>query len=125
MQHAPVVHLRIMLHHLPQAAEAAVVHIRSGERDVPQAGHAELAEVALLQLDVLGADGVAARRVVVEAAEQVVRARLQLLDALEPAGIDATLGADARIGKFAVGEMRAEVASAAVALAYKNGEAPL
>jgi hypothetical protein len=49
------------------------MHIRRGKRDVPQPGDAKLAEVAVLRLDMTRAGHRRARRVVVMAAEQVVR----------------------------------------------------
>src|SRR5258706_45355 len=72
------------------------------------------------EADVARAGRGRARGVVVEAAEQVVRARLQLADALVPAGIDFSVlqeEGDAGIGEFAVRERRSEVADAAIALA--------
>src|SRR5205814_3375703 len=65
---------------LSQRGDAAIVHVRSGLRDVAQSRHAPFTEVAVLRLDVPGADRVRAGLVVVEAPEQGVWALLELAD---------------------------------------------
>src|SRR6266513_1164910 len=84
-----LVELGVKAHHVAQRREAAVVHVGRGACHVAQPRDAELAEVALLRLDVARAGGGGAPRVVVIATEQVVRARLQPLDAAVAPGIDA------------------------------------
>src|SRR5258708_5086594 len=67
-------------------------------------------------------------RVVVIAAEQVVRARLQPLDAAVAPGIDAPRRGEERragVGELAVGELRTGMARAAVALADEDPQAAL
>src|SRR5262249_7853607 len=115
-------------HYIAQRGEAAVVHVRRGARHVAQARDAELAVVALLQVDVPRAGRARARGVVVEAAEEVIRARLQLLDAPVAARIDLLVlqeKRNSRIGELAVGERRSEVADAAVALADEGAQPAL
>src|SRR5688500_15716019 len=104
------------------------MHVGRGLRDAAQPRHAPFAEVAVLRLHVARAGRGAARRVVVEAAEQVVRALLQLPDAFETSGVHPAGGAEeahAGVGELAVGELRARMAERAVALAYENAQAPL
>ena len=102
------------------------MHVGRGERHVAQARHPELAEVALAQANVAGLGGGGASGIVVEAAQQGVRARAQLADAAVPAGIDPA-GLDemrhAGIGELAVGKGRAEMAEEAVAPADEQAQA--
>ena len=102
------------------------MHVGRGACHVAQPRDAEFAEVALLRLDVARAGGGGERRVVVIATEQVVRARLQPLDAAVAPGIDAPRRDEERhagVGELAVGELRTEMADAAVALADEDPQA--
>ena len=121
-----LVDCRIVADDVGERLEAAGMHVGRGERHVAQARHPELAEVALAQANVAGLGGGGASGIVVEAAQQGIRARAQLADAAVPAGIDPA-GLDemrhAGIGELAVGKGRAEMAEEAVAPADEQAQA--
>src|SRR5918993_2652072 len=99
------------------------MHVWSGLRHVAQSRHAPLAEIAVLQFYVLRSRGRTFRRIVVEAAHEAERIVLELLDSGMPARVHTSRcdeERDAGIGELAVGEMRPEVAGAAVALADED-----
>ena len=102
------------------------MHVGPGERHVAQARHPELAEVALARANIAGLGGGGPLRIVIEAAQQGVRAPAQFADAAVSAGIDPA-GFDemrhAGIGELAVGKRRAEMAEGAVAPADEQAQA--
>ena len=119
---------RVVEDDVGERLEAAGVHVGRGERHVAKTRHPELAEVAVAKANVAGLDGGGALGIVVEAAEQGVRAPAQFADAAVSAGIDPA-GFDevghAGIGELAVGKGRAEVAEGAVAPADEEAKAAL
>ena len=121
------IYFRVMAHHVGKRRQATVVHIGRGARHVAQRRHLEFTEIPVLLGHLPRFDRARAIALVVVAAEQVERVRLQLPDTHVAPGIDAARHEEGHPGvvEFTVGEGGADVAGATVAPADENAQAAL